>query len=268
MRTVLTARWLGLFVAALALAAIMVFLGRWQLDRYELRSGVNDRIAAGESGEPVAVASILPRPDGDAGTVGPRTPDDAAWRRVSVTGVYDSARELLVRNRTGEGQTGFEVVTPLVQADGTAVLIDRGWIPANPKGPTVAPEVPAAPTGTVTVTGRVHPSESGGTDTVTVDGKTQIRRIATGPIARYLNQYAVYDAYLLAVDGTPGVTAVPVAVPTQNTWQNAAYVVQWWLFAGLTLVGFVYLLRKEIKQPASAKPGDRVDGSQEPAPVP
>ncbi|NUR73952.1 MAG: SURF1 family protein [Hamadaea sp.] len=267
MRTVLTARWLGLFVAALALAAIMVFLGRWQLDRYELRTTMNDRIAAGESGEAVPVASVLPRPEGGAGTVGARTPDDAAWQRVSVTGVYDSTRELLVRNRTGQGQAGFEVITPLVQADGTAVLIDRGWIPASPKGPTVAPAVPAAPTGTVTVIGRVHPSESGGTDTLTVDGRTEIRRIVTGPIARYLNQYAVYDAYLLAVDGTPGVTAAPVAVPTQNAWQNAAYVVQWWLFAGLTLVGFVYLLRKEIKQPSSAQP-DRVEGSQEAAPVP
>jgi cytochrome oxidase assembly protein ShyY1 len=248
---VLTARWLGLFVAALALAAIMVFLGRWQLDRYELRSELNDRIAAGESGEAVPVASILPRPDGGAGTVGGSTPSAVTWRRVSATGVYDSAHELLVRNRTGQGQAGFEVVTPLVQADGTAVLVDRGWIPANPKGPTVAPEVPAAPTGTVTVIGRVHPSESGAADALTIDGRTEIRRITTEPISQLLNQYAVYDAYLLAVDGTPGATAAPVPVPTQNAWQNAAYVVQWWLFAGLTLVGFVYLLRKEIKQPTS-----------------
>jgi cytochrome oxidase assembly protein ShyY1 len=265
-RTLLTARWLGLLVAALALAATMVFLGRWQLDRYEQRSDLNERVAAGGSGEAVAVESVLPVPTGEAGTVGEPTPASAAWRRVTITGVYDSSRELLVRNRTGNGQAGFEVVTPLVRADGTAILVDRGWVPADPAGPTVAPKVPAAPSGTVTIIGRVHPTESGGTDTVVIGGRTEIRRIATGPISRYLNQYPVFDAYLLAVDGTPGATSTTIGVPTQNAWQNAAYVVQWWLFAGLTLVGFVYLLRKEIQQP-SRPSGNRSEGSRTAAPV-
>lgn len=265
MRTLLTARWLGLLVAALVLAAIMVFLGRWQLDRYEQRSELNDRIAAGDSGEAVAVESILPIPTGAAGTVGAATPAAATWRRVTATGVYDTARELLVRNRAANSQAGFEVITPLVRGDGTAILVDRGWVPADPAGPTVAPKVPAAPSGTVTVVGRVHPTDDGRTDTVVVDGRTEIRRIATGPIARYLNQYPVFDAYLLAVDGTPGATATTIGVPTQNAWQNAAYVVQWWLFAGLTLAGFIYLLRKEIQDPRP--PRDPAVGSREAAPV-
>jgi cytochrome oxidase assembly protein ShyY1 len=264
-RTLLTFRWLGLLVATLVLAAIMVFLGRWQLDRYELRSQINDQIAAGESGEAVAVESLLPIPTGQAGTVGAATPAEATWRRATATGVYDTARELLVRNRSDNGRAGFEVITPLVRGDGTAILVDRGWVPADPAGPTVAPQVPAAPSGTITMVGRVHPTQSGGTDTVVVGGRTEIRRIATGPIARYLNQYPVFDAYLLAVDGTPGATAATIGVPTQNAWQNAAYVVQWWLFAGLTLIGFIYLLRKEIQQPR--RPREPADRSREAAPV-
>lgn len=248
MRIVLTARWLGLFVAVLALAAGMVFLGRWQLDRYELRSGINHQIEAGKAEDAVPVESLLPVPADGPGTVGHDTPADANWRWVSATGTYDPANELLVRNRTAEGQNGFEVITPLVLDDGTALLVDRGWVAPNPAGPTVLPDVPAPPTGRVTVVGRVHPSESGGTDTVVIQGKTQIRRIATGPIARYVDKYAVFDAYLLAADGTPGATRVTIGVPTQNAWQNAAYVVQWWLFAGLTIVGFGYLLRKELQR--------------------
>ncbi|WP_027343708.1 SURF1 family cytochrome oxidase biogenesis protein [Hamadaea tsunoensis] len=264
MRTLLTPRWLGLLLAALALAATMVFLGRWQLHRYEERSAINDRIHAGETGAAVPADRLLPRPADGPGSVGPALPDDAAWRRVTVTGTYDSAGELLVRNRTVDSTVGFEVITPLVTADGTTFLVDRGWIPPSPKGPTVAPSVPAAPTGSVTITARVHPSESGGTDTVQVDGRTEIRRVATGPVARFLDKYAVYDGYLLAVDGSPGATSQPIPVDDENAWQNAAYVVQWWLFAGLTLFGFGYLLRKEHLEGLAGTP---TEASRTAAPV-
>jgi cytochrome oxidase assembly protein ShyY1 len=239
-RTLLTPRWLGLLAAALALAATMVFLGKWQLDRYHARAAINDRIAAGESGAAVPVADLLPAP-------GTKTPEPAEWRRVTAAGTFDSAHEVLVRNRSADGQNGLEVLTPLVLADGSAVLVDRGWIPPSPGGPTVAPDVPAAPSGTVTVVGRVHPTERGALDSVVIGGRTQIRHVDTAAIGQ-AGGYAVRDAYLLAVDGTPGATPVTIGVPTLNAWQNAAYVVNWWLFAGLTLYGFIYMLRKENQE--------------------
>jgi cytochrome oxidase assembly protein ShyY1 len=252
-RTLLTPRWLGLLAAALALASTMVFLGKWQLDRYQARTTMNDRIAAGEAGPADPVAEVLPGP-------GAATPEAAQWRRVTATGTYDSSHEVLVRNRTADGEVGFEVVTPLVLADGSAVLVDRGWIPASPGGPTAAPEVPTAPGGSVSVVARVHPTERGALDSVVIGGRTEIRHINTAALGRSAG-YAVRDAYLLAVDGTPGATPVTIEVPTQNAWQNAAYVVQWWLFAGLTLYGFVYLLRKEIQEGTgpggAAKPSPR-----------
>src|SRR5215217_3113921 len=113
----------------------MVLLGLWQLDRYYERTAINDRVAAGESGAAEPVAAVLP-------AAGTPVPEAAHWRRVTAAGTYDSAHELLVRNRTVDGRLGFEVLTPLVLDDGSAVLVDRGWIPPNPAGPTVAPAVP------------------------------------------------------------------------------------------------------------------------------
>jgi cytochrome oxidase assembly protein ShyY1 len=252
-RTLLTPRWLGLLAAALALATTMVFLGLWQLDRYHQRTAINDRIAAGESGAAEPVGSVLP-------AAGVPAPEAAQWRRVTATGAYDAAHELLVRGRTADGQVGFEVITPLVLDDGSAVLVDRGWVPPSPGGPTVAPAVPAAPSGTVTVTARVHPTESGALDSVVIGGRTEVRRVNIGALGGHLGPYAIHDAYLLAVAGTPGATGATIDVAAQNAWQNAAYVVQWWLFAGLTLYGFFYLLRKEHqlgprpKDPASTTP--------------
>jgi cytochrome oxidase assembly protein ShyY1 len=238
-RTLLTARWLGLLAAALALAVTMVFLGRWQLHRFHERTAFNNAVAAGESGPAQPIADVLP-------AVGGKTPSSAQYKRVTATGTYDETHEVLVRNRTVDGEVGFEILTPFVLQDGSIVLVDRGWIPPSEGGPTVAPNVPAAPGGTVTVIGRVHPDETGALDTAVIGGRTEVRHVNTAALSRS-GGYAVRDAYLLAVSGTPGATAVPIDVPTQNAWQNAAYVLQWWLFAFLMLFGFIYLLRKEIQ---------------------
>jgi cytochrome oxidase assembly protein ShyY1 len=233
-----TPRWVALAAAMIAAAAIMALLGRWQLARYEARSSINSRIDAAATAEPVPASQVLPA-DGQAPLAG------AAWTRVTATGVYDVTRNILVRGRTAGGQVGFEVVTPLRSADGSTLLVNRGWIPPNRAGAAALPSVPPAPTGSVTVVGRVHPSESGGrpVDRGT-SGTMQVRRIAVPEIARAL-PYPVYGAYLVADPPEPGFAAVPV--PHENAWQNAAYVVQWWLLAALTVVAFGYLARREAR---------------------
>lgn len=239
-RFLITPRWLGLAAVTITAVVIMILLGQWQLDRYRERDAINARIDATATADPVGVASVLPPP---AVGGGPPPPEDRAWTRVTVTGVYDPAGEVLVRGRSVEGRVGFEVITPLRTADGSAVLVDRGWVPAAPEGPTARPDVPPVPSGEVTVVGRVRLSESGGQAVERLAGAgAQVRRIAVPHIAREL-PYPVYGAYVLADPVEPGFTAIPVR--QENSWQNAAYVVQWWLLAGLTVVGFGYLARRE-----------------------
>lgn len=260
MRILFTPRWLGLLAGAIALAVGMVFLGLWQLSRYEARDTINGRIDAGSRGEASPLDQVLVRPTGPAGSVGPAEAE-AQWRRVTITGRYAPEHELLVRNRTSGNRVGYEVLTPLVLADGTAVLVDRGWIAPDKAGLTKAPEVPAPPGGEITMVGRVHLSESGADSPSDINGHPEVRRIGVAPIAATL-PYPVWGAYVLAVSGTPGSTTATIAVERENSWQNAAYVLQWWLFAALTLFGYVYLLRKEIIQRRTqAAPVPRVQGA-------
>ncbi|PWR06499.1 hypothetical protein DKT69_36775, partial [Micromonospora sicca] len=56
-RFLLTPRWLGCLALTLVAAAVMVFLGNWQLDRYQGRTAINERIDAGATMSP-APASI------------------------------------------------------------------------------------------------------------------------------------------------------------------------------------------------------------------
>jgi cytochrome oxidase assembly protein ShyY1 len=250
-----TPRWLGLAALTVLLALIMVGLGDWQLHRYRARSEINARIDAAASAPPASLAAALPPPGVGPGRAGPRPPARVEWTRVRVTGRYDAGHEVLARGRTVSDAVGYEVLTPLVLDDGSAVLVDRGWLPPPPGGALVAPAVPAPPTGVVAVTGRVRLPESRADAPISRTGRPEVRRISPARIAPGL-PYPVYGAYLTLEEQTPAADAAFTAVPPdhQNAWQNAGYVVQWWAFAALTLVGYGYLARRE----ADARSGERV----------
>lgn len=252
-RFLVSPRWLGYAALTVAAATVMVLLGFWQLDRYHQRASINARISAGTSATPVPLTEVVPRPAGAAGSVGAAPASDTEWLRVRVSGRFDASREILVRGRTVEGRVGFEVLTPLVLADGTAVLVDRGWVAPAEAGALAMPSVPAAPDGEQTVLGRLRPAESRGGAPKQVNGRPEIRRITPSVIAPSM-PYAIYDAYVSTDQPAPGLTAVKPE--KQNALQNAGYVLQWWLLALLTLYGFVYLARREARGP---EPEDLLD---------
>jgi cytochrome oxidase assembly protein ShyY1 len=250
-RFLLTPRWLGFAALALLLAAIMVGLGDWQLHRYHERAAINDRIAAGGSGRPVPISQVLAAPAGTGSRVGPAPSAGTEWSRVQLVGRYDQRHETLARGRTVEGSVGYEVLTPLVLADGTAVLVDRGWVPPPDGGALVKPDVPAAPSGEVAVVGPLRRPESG------ADRPAQgsVRRISP---ARLGLPYPTYGGYVMLDEQTPAADKrlTPVPPETENAWQNAGYVVQWWAFAALTLFGYGYMARREA-HPRPEHPQDR-----------
>ncbi|GAB3089194.1 SURF1 family protein [Micromonospora schwarzwaldensis] len=267
-RFLLTPRWLGYLALTLVAAAVMVFLGNWQLDRYHGRTAVNERIDAGATMTPAPLRDALPAPTGGPGSAGPAPAERLTWSRVTATGRYDSANIVLIRGRTLDNTVGFEVLTPLVLADGTAVLVDRGWIPPVPgAGATVQPRVPVAPAGEVTVTGRVVGSESGGGAVARRDGKLEARRIDIARLAKQL-PYPVTGGYVLLDGQTPAADPVFQAVPIghTNNWQNFGYVWQWWIFAVMSLVGYGWVARREARRRAGLDgPRVPVDRAAEPA---
>jgi cytochrome oxidase assembly protein ShyY1 len=262
-RFLLTSRWLGALALAVVAAVAMVFLGVWQLHRYQERAATNDRIDAAASAAAVPLSGVLTAPAA-AGRAGPAPGHDRAWTKVTVTGRYDPAHEIQARGRTVDGDVGFEIVTPLVLADGTAVLVDRGWIP--PAGDALAaPGVPAAPPGQVTVIGQVHLSESHPTPVAHRDGRLDTRRISVPRLAAAM-PYPVYGAYLLLTSQSPAADPAFRAIPIdhEDAWQNAGYTVQWWLFAAMALFLYGWLAWKEargdapVRSTAAASP-DRVE---------
>ena len=129
-------------LATVIAIALFVTAGRWQQSRMEQKEALRAQFDAASARPPATL---------------PAEPVDwAAWRYrpVAVEGTFDAARQILIDNKVEDGRAGYHVVTPLLLADGRAVLVDRGWIPA---GETRAqlPQV-APPAGPVTVQGRVN----------------------------------------------------------------------------------------------------------------
>jgi surfeit locus 1 family protein len=99
--------------------AICIRLGIWQLDRLELRRAFNAQV------ESMRAADML--------DLNQDIPVDIAsmeWRAVTVTGEYDFENQTALRNQYYSDQYGYHLITPLL-FNGTAVLVDRGWIPAD-----------------------------------------------------------------------------------------------------------------------------------------
>lgn len=272
-RFLLTSRWLTAFALTVVAAAIMVVLGNWQLHRYQERTQVNERIDEAAAAEPVALTSLLAAPVA-AGTPGKAPGKAVAWSKVTVTGRYDPAYEIQARGRAVDGEVGFEILTPLRLTDGTAVLVDRGWVPSPPGGALDTPRFPPAPTGEVTVVGQIHLSESRPAPIQRRDGRLDTRRINLPQLAHEL-PFPVYGAYLLLTSQTPAADPAftPVPISKENAWQNGGYAVQWWVFAAMAFVLFGWQARKEAqganpvgRQPAPVRaepPRDRVAEADE-----
>ncbi|MGH2720599.1 MAG: SURF1 family protein, partial [Actinomycetota bacterium] len=141
---VLERRWFVGLLFVVAVAAACVRLGFWQLDRLQ-QSGQTQRLSAERQSMPVEPL--------EAGT----PPGDAGERRVQASGRYDPAHEVVLAARSYMGQAGRHLLTPLLLDDGTAVIVDRGWIPED-TDPSVAP----ATADRAVVTGVLLPSEPRG----------------------------------------------------------------------------------------------------------
>lgn len=235
-RFLLSMRWFGMAVLGIVLMITCVLLGNWQYGRYEERAATNSRIAAAEHTKPVNAGQVLSTKHKPAGS--------AVWSKVSASGTFDADAEVLVRNRSVNSQTGYEVITPLTTHDGEVVLVDRGWVPPAQAGATALPEVPKAPNGNVTITGRVRESEAKLGDFNKVEGKVQARSVNAKQLAT-LADGPVFDAYVTQDKPADGFTAIPVT--QERSWQNYAYSYQWWLFAAMIPVGLFAIARKESR---------------------
>jgi surfeit locus 1 family protein len=130
-------------VVALTAILVLTGLGIWQLERLAWKHELIRTMQQHMTETPREMADILALPK-----------DERAWRPVMVVGRFLHDREMpLYRQAVEDNAPGYDILTPLLLADGRAVLVNRGWVPPD-RRPAVTR--PGAPRGQVWVTGIVR----------------------------------------------------------------------------------------------------------------
>ena len=133
---------------ALAGIAVLVSLGVWQLQRLAWKEALIARVETRAKAPP----SPLP-PESIWAALRP----DYEYRHVTLRGRFDGREALVFRGsgpEAGEGP-GYLLLAPLLLPDGSAVIINRGFVPSASKDPASH----APPSGEVTVTGLMREPE-------------------------------------------------------------------------------------------------------------
>lgn len=232
--TLRSPRYLGLFAIMIVLALGCSLAGTWQIFRYQEKHSANHRLRADDRDHPQNVTAVL-------GTASKPASNGhlQQFRHVTATGTYLAADQTLLRGQTINDDIGYVVLTPLRTTSGV-LLVARGFVKQTAAAAT-SPTVPAAPTGTVTVTARLEPSDVKPDRFGTLPG-SQVDTVDPSRQARHIGA-PVWNAYAELLDNQPGTTGLTV-IPNPDLSnpaggaeepQHLAYIFQWYLFALLAL---------------------------------
>lgn len=217
-------------VFALAIAVGCVRFGVWQLDRLRERRARNAAVLAARERLLLEVTGTL-------------AADSARERRLRASGVYDYDHERRWRARSYEGVPGVALITPLRLADGSAVLVDRGWVP-SPDAFHVDPHAyREADTADVLGVGMVAPRARGDVDPSKLKDSLPYRLLS------FVVQQLPSDGPPVGPSDhplPPGLRRWPM--PELSNGPHLSYAVQWFSFAAIIVVGSVALLRKRVRE--------------------
>ncbi len=236
-RFLLRPSWVAL-PAAVGCFAVAAFtlLAPWQFRRAAERAERNAAIERSFSTPPQPLRTVLAA--GVAPTQG------TEWRQVQITGRDLPRAEMVVRLRTVQGQPAYEVLVPLRLANGSAVLVDRGYL--RPAAGVRVPQYPLVPAGEVTVTGRLQTDEPDPHNGAVVqrDGHRQVYAVNTRTVSAATG-VRLEPGYVQLVDGSPGaLSALPL--PQLDPGPSFAYALQWIAFGTMAPLGLSYFAWREV----------------------
>jgi surfeit locus 1 family protein len=261
LRTALKPRWLGLF----AIVAVVMFtfgvLGLWQLN-VARDNGRAEQVRTAPTRAVADLAAVL-TPHG-------AFPGDGTGRRIIATGRYDGSGQVLVTPRRLRGQSGYWVVTPfVVRSGGARIAVVRGFV--TDPGQAIAPSAPTE----ITLSGTLAPGESPTGNSARADPTLPDGQIAVLDLSLLVNRWpgALYNAFVFATAEQPDVTSVvspavqrvppPALAGGGLSWRNAAYALQWWVFALFAAYMWWRMVRDDYEDGRHGYVPDRNNNSQD-----
>lgn len=228
-------KWLLTTLLVFIGTAVCIRLGIWQLDRLEGRRAFNTQVESMRAAEQL-----------DLNVNTPADITSMEWRAVTVTGEYDFENQVALRNQYYGNQYGYHLITPL-RYNGTVVLVNRGWIPADADWREFDEPGPVTVTGQIRL-GQGKPAFGGVADALPADG---------GPLNVWNNldvammsaqfPYPILEVFIQPdVDEDDTVPPIPYQPEIELTeGSHFGYALQWFTFATILFVGYPFYLRKQ-----------------------
>ncbi len=245
LKAMFSRKWILATLLVLAGSALCVRLAIWQWDRLQQRRAFNAHYFQERS---------LPPLDLNSASSGDLT--GMEYRDATVKGSYDFKNQVALRNQYNDSIFGYHLLTPLKLQDGSAILVDRGWIPADGNA-TPADWRKYDVAGEVTLSGilrlgQTKPELGGVPDPALSPGQTRLDFWNIVNLERIALQvpYPLLPVYLQPnvdpADTTPPIPYQPVVDTSEGP--HLGYAGQWLIFASLLFFGYPLIyLRKQIK---------------------
>jgi len=210
---------LGGAIFALAIAAVFARLGVWQLQRLAERKVENAAIRTARAAPPVE----LPEHNFAA--------DALRDRRAHAHGVWDYGHERLWKGRTYDGAPGVALLTPLRLSDGSAVFVDRGFVPSPDAAHVDPARYREGDSADVTGLALPAPRDRGDVDPAALKDSLPYTSLA---IVLQLDD--------TAAPHPPGLKRW--RPPALDNGPHLSYAIQWFCFAAIVVVGVLVLLKQ------------------------
>ena len=216
-------------LVALALIILCLIAAQWQYQRGVDRHARNTIIEKHIALAPTSLDSVKD------------SPLAAEWQSVTTQGVFDSTKQILLKNRYSDGFYGFEVLTLFTTPNNEKFWVDRGWVKAGAAA-TIAPTITPPPTTPVSITGRLRLDSSlprGSFFALPADGSGLISKLDAQ------SQLDTQDYYIDLLSGSESslTPAVPAQLPELSDGPHMAYALQWLFFGGLVIYGRILIRR-------------------------
>ncbi len=232
--------WLASHLFVVVLVIVMANLGLWQLQRLDDRRAFNDTVRASLAEGPRALGASAPEP----------------WDRLVVRGTFRQGADVLVGNRSNNGQPGFWVLTPLDTPVG-ALTVNRGFVArALVQQEGLASTV--APRDEVEFVGVAQASRSGVLATTSgLAGATEVSQVDVEVLAAHWQGELL--PFWVQATAAQGERLQAVGDPTLDDGPHLGYAMQWFVFTAIAAGGYGLILRRNARAVAIGQHPDVTD---------
>ncbi len=243
----LRAREVGFIVFAVLVGLLCLRLGLWQLDRLGSRRLANAEIRARQEMPPLDLNQE------------PLDTVSSVYRSAVVRGWFDTEQQLVLQNRSLNGEPGVHLVSPL-KIDGQvgAILVDLGWLPLEQAQPAelgaYPREAPATVTG-ILLPSQLEPRWDFMADRIPAEGQAPLAawRVLNIPGMQRQTPYPLLPLYLAATEPTGGADVPrPDVVLDLSEGPHLGYALQWFAFCAIAWVGAGLYARRCMRTPGAA----------------